>query len=229
MEDTIRFDKIITQPIESEWLHKNNVQLDVLRLDEMHAIISGNKWFKLKYYLSKAAAIKATAIASFGGAYSNHIVAVAYACKIAGIKSIGIIRGEQPVVLSDTLEDARNYGMELHFVSRAFYRDTEIIKQHFDNVYWIEEGGYGVTGAKGAADILSFAKNNQAYSHIVCAVGTGTMMAGIVQSAGSDQNIIGISTMKKYSTCSMIGTKTNHLKLYMIFILADMQSTRRSF
>jgi 1-aminocyclopropane-1-carboxylate deaminase len=196
MKDSMHFDKIITQTIDSNWLHKNNVQLSVLRVDAVHAIVSGNKWFKLKYYLSDALAVNIGAIGSFGGAYSNHIVAVAYACKTAGIKSIGIIRGEQPPVLSDTLQDAKDYGMELHFVSRAAYRDTQIIQQHFENVYWINEGGYGINGAKGAADILSFTKDKNSYSHIVCAVGTGTMMSGIVQSAAPHQHVIGISAMK---------------------------------
>jgi len=196
MEDSIHLDKIITQTIEANWLNSCNVKLDVLRLDLIHPVISGNKWFKLKYYLSTASANKSISIGTFGGAYSNHIVAVAYACKTAGINCIGIIRGEESPVLSDTLMDAKQYGMKLHFVNRAAYRDTEIIKQHFEDTYWIEEGGYGTEGAKGAAEILAFAKNNQSYSHIICAVGTGTMMAGIIQSAQLHQTIIGISTMK---------------------------------
>jgi len=197
MKDSIHLDKIITQTIESEWLGGKNVHLDVLRLDAIHPVVSGNKWFKLKYYLAEALSSNANAIGSFGGAYSNHIVAVAFACKTADVKSIGIIRGEEPPVLSDTLEDAKKYGMELHFVNRASYRDTAIIKQHFENVYWIDEGGYGINGAKGAADILLHAGNSGIYSHIVCAVGTGTMMAGIIQSAQPHQTVIGISTMKE--------------------------------
>jgi 1-aminocyclopropane-1-carboxylate deaminase/D-cysteine desulfhydrase-like pyridoxal-dependent ACC family enzyme len=196
MEDSIHLDKIITQKIEANWLHSNDTQLDTLRLDLIHPVVSGNKWFKLKYYLAAASANKSTAIGTFGGPYSNHIVAVAYTCKIAGLDSIGIIRGEEPVVLSDTLLDAKHYGMKLHFVNRAAYRDTEIIKQHFEDIYWIEEGGYGIEGVKGAAEILSFAKKSHTYSHIICAVGTGTMMAGIIQSAQSHQTIVGISTMK---------------------------------
>lgn len=196
IKDSIHFNKIITQSIDSEWLDNNNVALAVLRLDEMHTVVSGNKWFKLKYYLADALASKNTAAGTFGGAYSNHIVAAAYACKIVGIKSIGIIRGEQPPVLSGTLLEAKASGMELHFISRAAYRDTQIIQQHFEDVYWINEGGYGINGAKGAADILSFAKDTDAYTHIVCAAGTGTMMAGIIQSAATHQHIIGISSMK---------------------------------
>lgn len=194
-QDSLHLEKVFTQTIEADWL-RDNTKLDVLRLDEIHPVISGNKWFKLKYYLKEAIAVKASCIGTFGGAYSNHIVAVAFACKETGIKSIGIIRGEEPVVLSDTLQDAKNYGMELHFVNRASYRDTEIIKQHFENVCWINEGGYGIAGAKGAAEILSFAKNDAEYTHIICAVGTGTMTAGIIMSATEKQEIIGISVMK---------------------------------
>lgn len=194
-QDSMHFEKIFTQTIEADWLPQDT-KLDVLRIDRIHDIISGNKWFKLKYYLKEAFAANAITIGTFGGAYSNHIVAVAFACKESGIKSIGIIRGEEPPILSDTLQDAKKYGMQLHFVTRAAYRDTEIIKQHFENVYWINEGGYGSIGAKGAAEILSFSTNKESYSHIICAVGTGTMMAGLIIAAQQQQNVIGISVMK---------------------------------
>jgi 1-aminocyclopropane-1-carboxylate deaminase len=196
IQDNVHFEKITTQTIEADWLCSNNVTLDILRLDKMHEIISGNKWFKLKYYFNEAIAENAAVIGTFGGAYSNHIVATAFACKEAGIKSIGIIRSEEPSVLSDTLQDAKDYGMQLYFVNRASYKDTGIIKEHFENVYWINEGGYGITGAKGATEILSFAKSDVEYTHIICAVGTGTMMAGIIMSAKINQEVIGVSVMK---------------------------------
>lgn len=198
---SIELDKIYTQTLQAEWLQQHHVALDVLRIDEVHKVISGNKWFKLKYYLQDALSSNAGAAATFGGAYSNHIVAFAYACKEAGIKSIGIIRGEEPSIISDTLKDAKNAGMELHFVSRSVYNNRQTIKSQFDNaVYWIEEGGYGKHGAMGAAEILSFAQNKEKYSHIVCAVGTGTMMAGIIKSADIHQHVIGISSMKNNHT-----------------------------
>ncbi len=186
-----------TQAIYAEWLLEKKVALDVLRLDKIHPVISGNKWFKLKYYLQDAAALKKTIIATFGGAWSNHIVATAFACKEASLKSIGIIRGEQPAVLSDTLKKAAEYGMELHFVTREEYRNKESIKQKFANKnwYWINEGGYGELGAKGASEILSTVDLRH-YSHIIAAVGTGTMLAGLLLAAGSKQNVIGISSMK---------------------------------
>ncbi len=189
------FEKIFVQMVAAGWLQQNNTTLDVLRLDLLHPVISGNKWFKLKYYLQNAVQQGFCRIGTFGGAYSNHIAATAYACKQKGVSSIGIIRGEKPEVLSHTLEQAEACGMELHFVSRALYNEPEKLKTNFKDIFWINEGGYGADGAKGASEILSYAGNPEKYSHIVCAVGTGTTLAGIVHSA-TVQEIIGISVMK---------------------------------
>src|SRR3954471_7702676 len=122
VENELSLDKIFVQKIDDEQTQQANVQLDVLRLDKIHPVVSGNKWFKLKYYLQEAKAQNQTTIATFGGAWSNHIVAVALACKEASLESIGIIRGERPAILSDTLQKAAEYGMELHFVTREEYR-----------------------------------------------------------------------------------------------------------
>ncbi|MDB5211561.1 MAG: pyridoxal-phosphate dependent enzyme [Sediminibacterium sp.] len=178
-----------------------DVQVDILRLDLLHPIVSGNKWFKLKYYLEDALAQNKKTIATFGGAYSNHIVATAYAAKEAGLQSIGFIRGEISATPSATLRDASNYGMDLVFIERELYRDKEMImlaesKQGF---YWVMEGGYGEPGSKGAADILQ-AADTRAYSHILCAAGTGTMLSGLVRSALPGQEIIGISVLKNHMT-----------------------------
>jgi 1-aminocyclopropane-1-carboxylate deaminase len=185
------------QKIEAEWLTNNQVSLDVLRLDKIDPVISGNKWFKLKYHLEEVAKLKKAGIATFGGAWSNHIIATAYAAKQAGLKSIGIIRGEKPTVLSHTLSQAIEYGMEMHFVSREQYRRKEEILHNFssNNWYWIEEGGYGTAGVRGASEILSLVDTFD-YSHIIAAVGTGTMLAGLILARIRDQKVIGISSMK---------------------------------
>lgn len=197
MEDILRFEKVFTQTIVAGWLEKNNTHLEVLRLDKLHDIVSGNKWFKLKYYLEDAKRKGYNTIATFGGAFSNHIVATAFACNSAGLKSLGIIRGEQPPVLSPTLQTAKQYGMELEFVNRALYKDEVVIKKAFKNVYWVSEGGYGNLGALGAKEIVQFSNEPKKYSHLICAVGTGTMMAGIIKAAGENQTVIGISVMKE--------------------------------
>lgn len=185
------------QNIHSEQLVNRKISLDVLRLDRIHPVVSGNKWFKLKYYLEEAVQLKASTVATFGGAWSNHIVAVAYACKEASLESIGIIRGEKPVALSAALKDAENYGMKLFFVSRQEYKDKQQIISNYGNKdwYWINEGGYGQNGTKGAAEISS-SYDLSSYSHIIAAVGTGTMVAGLIGSSHNEQQIIGISATK---------------------------------
>jgi 1-aminocyclopropane-1-carboxylate deaminase/D-cysteine desulfhydrase-like pyridoxal-dependent ACC family enzyme len=174
-----------------------DLKVNILRLDKIHPVVSGNKWFKLKYYLQDAKKQGFASIATFGGAYSNHIIATACACEMEGLKSIGIIRGERPVILSDTLLNARQYNMKLEFVSRALYKHPEVIRKEFKDAYFINEGGYGIMGAEGAKEILSFTPEILKYTHIICAVGTGTMMAGIIKAAKANQTILGISVMKE--------------------------------
>lgn len=190
----MNFNLINVETLHAKWLTDKKVSLDVLRLDTIHPVVSGNKWFKLNYYLREAVMMHKTTVASFGGAWSNHIVAVAFACKEAALKSVGIIRGEQP---AETLKKAAEYGMELHFVTREEYRQKALITQRFEdrNWYWIDEGGYGLLGAKGASEILS-TSDTSVYSHIIAAVGTGTMVAGLLLAAEKNQKVIGISCMK---------------------------------
>lgn len=174
-----------------------HVKVDILRLDLLHPVVSGNKWFKLQYYLQDAITQNKDTIATFGGAYSNHIVATAYAAREAGLQSIGFIRGERPARLSVTLLDAINYGMNLVFTDRTLYRDKTTIMQSADkhNYYWVMEGGYGQLGSKGAADILRVTDTHD-YSHILCAVGTGTMLSGLISASLPGQELIGISVLK---------------------------------
>ncbi len=193
----INIQNIHIQSVKS--LSHQDIQTDILRLDQIHPVISGNKWFKLKYYLDEALTSNANKLASFGGAYSNHIVALALAGKEAGIPTIGFIRGDGDTSLSPTLKEAVSYGMELQFVNRTDYRAKKQIQDSFHQSgwYWIPEGGYGLLGAKGAADILLL-HNTGDYSHILCAVGTGTMMSGMLIGAKPSQEIIGISVLKNH-------------------------------
>jgi 1-aminocyclopropane-1-carboxylate deaminase/D-cysteine desulfhydrase-like pyridoxal-dependent ACC family enzyme len=193
----VDFNAINTQDIKADWLTSKRISLAVLRLDKIHPVVSGNKWFKLKYYLQQAIQLQNSTIATFGGAWSNHIVATAVACAESGLKSVGIIRGEETAVISETLKLAKGNGMKLYFVSRELYREKEALKKQFEqeDFYWINEGGYGLLGAKGASEILKIT-NGSAYSHIIAAVGTGTMLAGLILAAKANQKVIGISSMK---------------------------------
>jgi len=181
-------------------LSKFHTTVDVLRLDLIHPVISGNKWFKLKEYLDEAKQANKKIIASFGGAYSNHIIATAAAAKASGLKSIGIIRGEKPTTFSHTLTDAVQFGMKLYFISRKDYKDKNVPQEVFEDcnknsIYFIKEGGYGKKGAEGAKQILQLTDTSK-YTHIIAAVGTGTTLAGLIESAQPYQEITGISVLK---------------------------------
>src|ERR1700693_3780642 len=136
------FESITVDEIALPILKEKNVRLAVLRLDQIHPVISGNKWFKLKYYIEKAKAEGKDHIATFGGAYSNHIIATAAAGKLHNLKTTGIIRGERLGNLSHTLLQAEKYGMELFFISRDGYQNKNLpskIKDESDAIYLINE------------------------------------------------------------------------------------------
>jgi len=198
MMDFAELKKSVVEPLSVS--QKFHTTVDVLRLDSIHPIISGNKWFKLKEYLSHAQQQNKKTIVTFGGAFSNHIVATAAACRLAGLKSIGIILGERPQRLSHTLADAILFGMDLFFVSREAYKEkqlpNEILNSYVpEELYVINEGGYGIKGMEGAAAILQEA-DAATYTHIMAAVGTGTTLAGLTAAGSAHQKIIGISVLK---------------------------------
>lgn len=195
--------KDILQPIHTTWLPEH-IQAAMLRLDQLDPLVSGNKWFKLKYNLEAAAG---KPVVTFGGAWSNHILATAAACKMKGLRCTGIIRGERPAVLSTTLEQAGIMGMQLVFVSREDYKlltDTDnvgaddhmyALYQLDDDIippdaYVIPEGGHNALGVKGCSEILSLADTKD-FTHIICSVGTGTTLAGLINSTvEGSENIV---------------------------------------
>ena len=188
----INEDIISTHKVDA--LCSNDVGVYALRTDKIHPVISGNKWFKLKFYLKEALQKQAKTVITFGGAYSNHIVATAYACKIAGLKCAGIIRGEEPIEYSHTLKDAISYGMQLYFVSRQNYKHKIIPPQlNATGNYFIPEGGYRPSVSAGMAT-LQYEKDT--FDIVCCAIGTGTMMAGIINSKNPKAAIMGISVLK---------------------------------
>ncbi|PBQ31710.1 1-aminocyclopropane-1-carboxylate deaminase [Sphingobacteriaceae bacterium] len=177
----------------------STLHLDVLRLDVLHEHISGNKWFKLKRNLDEARVKKLETILTFGGAFSNHIAATAAACKELKFKSIGIIRGEEKDICNPTLKQARENGMQLHFVSRELYAQKEelffqkYVEDNFGDCHIIPEGGNNVQGLLGCKEIL---KAEWHYDYIFCACGTGTTFAGILSSKKPGQVVVGISVLK---------------------------------
>ena len=211
------------------------IQLAVLRLDELHPIVSGNKWFKLKYYLQQAQEENADTIASFGGPYSNHLVALAFAAKKYNLQSVGYVRSNEDEPITPTLQEAKQYGMHLKFLGRNNFQllKTELLQNNDENnTYFVDEGGYGMLGAKGAATILSNEKTNS-YSHIICAVGTGTMMAGLINAAKPHQHVIGIPVLKNEATIrneitQLITNKETPFTLLHDFHLGGYAKTNQS-
>lgn len=182
-------------------LLKNKVTLSMLRLDKIHPYISGNKFFKLKYFLENAVANEHKII-TFGGPFSNHLVATAQACKELEIECGGIIRGEEPKIISHSLNFCLQAGMKLKFISRNDYdlshKSAELVEftEHFKPYILIPEGGYGIRGMNGAATIKDFYKNS--FTHICCAVGSATTIAGLI-SVSSNEHVIGINITKDLS------------------------------
>jgi 1-aminocyclopropane-1-carboxylate deaminase len=177
-------------------VNPNKIEVSVLRLDKIHPVISGNKWFKLQYYINEAKQLDKTGLLTFGGAWSNHIIATAAAAAMNGLQASGIIRGEEPAVYSPTLMAASELGMRLYFTGREAYSNKEIPAGiDHASLLLIPEGGYGPMGALGAASISNYF-NRALFTHICCAVGTGTMLAGLINSSPARQQLVGISVMK---------------------------------
>jgi 1-aminocyclopropane-1-carboxylate deaminase len=195
--------KAVVQPLGDDLLQEKKVTMEVLRLDRIHPVISGNKWFKLRYHILEAQQQQKKGILTFGGAWSNHLVATALACQQAGLASIGIIRGEQPAQLSATLQDVQKYHMQLQFIARAVYSiEAAIIpalQEKYPDYYIVPQGGQSHLGVLGAAEIVQLTQI-KSYSHISCATGTGTMLAGLVHAALPHQQVIGICSLKMPAT-----------------------------
>jgi 1-aminocyclopropane-1-carboxylate deaminase len=192
---------IVPEGLNLPELRALRIGIDVLRLDKIHPVISGNKWFKLREHLQIACAGGYRRIITFGGAWSNHIVATACAARLAGLEATGFIRGEETGTLSDTLVAARSYGMELKFVDRREYAQKDEpayldrLAAEAPDAYIIPEGGGGAPGIKGSAEIGEWI-DRAPYSHILCAVGTGTMVRGLAMASLPGQTVIGVPVLK---------------------------------
>lgn len=192
MVQGLAFDEITVDDI--SFLYPS-VKVSVLRLDKISPVVSGNKWFKLRFYLDEAIKLKKKGIVTFGGPWSNHIVATAAICNMLGLKSFGIIRGEEPRILSLTLQQAKQDKMQLHFISRTDYRSQKIPEAiSIDDYLPVPEGGYGPPGVAGASTILDYCATD--FTHCICAVGTGTMLAGIIDRISPMQTAIGVCVLK---------------------------------
>lgn len=188
------------QQLQSSLLQEKQVELWIKREDLLHPQISGNKWRKLKYNIQEAKAQQKITLLTFGGAYSNHIAAVAAAGKEFSFKTIGIIRGEEHLPLNPTLQLAASCGMELHYISREKYRQKqdpvflqELSKQ-FNEPYILPEGGTNVLAVKGCTEIVQ--DISVEYDYVCCAAGTGGTIAGIIAGLDGEKHVLGFPALK---------------------------------
>lgn len=186
--------------LRDEIYDQKRVSLSVLRLDTVHNVVSGNKLYKLHFFLETASSQASEGIITFGGAYSNHLVATAFACKKAGLKGVAFVRGEQADSLSDTLKECMEYGMKLHFITRDQFNKKDSsgllndIESNYKNYLIVPEGGYHYLGAKGASLIMELI--NDDVTHICSAVGTATTAAGLLMGLKKDQQVIAVPVLK---------------------------------
>ena len=179
------------------------ITLEIKREDLLHPFVSGNKFRRLKYNILQAKAENQSVLLTFGGAFSNHIAAVAYAGKEQGFETIGVIRGDElrdKISENPTLSFAQECGMRFEFVTREAYRhktETAFIEQlqvKFGSFYLVPEGGTNDLAVKGCEEILT---EFDAHFDFVCsAVGTGGTISGLINSALPHQKVLGFPALK---------------------------------
>jgi len=185
-----------------------DIRIDIKREDLLHPEVSGNKLRKLKYNLKDAVEQGCDQILTYGGAYSNHIAATGAAGKIMGLKTIGIIRGEElgldlekTLAGNQTLRTAHKNGMKFHFLSRTDYRNKmaasvqEQLNIKYGQFYNIPEGGTNELAVRGTEEILT-SNDLKEYDIIAVAAGTGGTAAGIINSVAGGQEVMVFSALK---------------------------------
>lgn len=191
------------QKIDLSLFRDKGVVLHIKREDTLHPLISGNKYRKLKYNLIQAKELGKDTLLSFGGAFSNHLAALAYAGREAGLKTLGVIRGEELEgrwMENPTLALAHAQGMRFHFVSRKAYRQKESsaflenLRERFGDFLHLPEGGSNALGVKGCEEILE--AGDAHFDIVCCAVGTGATLAGLINTIGPGQRVWGFPALK---------------------------------
>jgi len=215
--DILQFEKQnlnLPSPVDElsdELFEEKGIHVYVKRDDLIHPIISGNKWRKLREYIHIAQLKGIKQIISFGGAFSNHLFALAYASHVLGIKAIGIVRGDELTPDSNSyLSQMSNWGMELIFISREKYKEKHIPAQVDQSIsLHIAEGGFGELAIQGIEKLLIELKSAEQYDHIICPIGTGATYLGICKAQLKSQ-IHGILTLNNLTE---IQSNANYLKI----------------
>ncbi|WP_075341567.1 1-aminocyclopropane-1-carboxylate deaminase/D-cysteine desulfhydrase [Tenacibaculum agarivorans] len=211
------------QQVNLSFLKEYEIELWIKREDLIHTYVSGNKFRKLKYNILEAKHQQKDTLLTFGGAFSNHIVATAVAGNLNGLKTIGIIRGEElginfskVIAENSTLRVAHNNGMKFEFIQRDVYRKKSTpsfiksIKEKLGEFYLIPEGGTNKLAIKGCEEVLT--NEDEKFNYICSAIGTGGTIAGLINSTKSHQQVIGFPALKGdflYDEIKQLVTKTN--------------------
>jgi 1-aminocyclopropane-1-carboxylate deaminase len=188
------------EEIQHQIISNAEVSLFIKREDLNHPLVSGNKWWKLKYNLKEALAQGKDTLLTFGGAYSNHIYATAGAARELRLKAVGIIRGEEEHSVNPVIQFARDAGMKLHFVSRESYRQkneeafVKTLQQEFGDFYIIPEGGSNELAVEGVQEFAAQLRGK--FDFICCPVGTGGTLAGLVNGFRGLGTVVGFSVLK---------------------------------
>ncbi|MEN7550992.1 pyridoxal-phosphate dependent enzyme [Rapidithrix thailandica] len=188
------------QEINDPEITQRGIRLLVKRDDLIHPQISGNKWRKLKYNLLEAQRLGHKTLLTFGGAYSNHIYATAAVGKLFGLRTIGIIRGEEHLPLNSTLAFAKEAGMQLHYMDRSTYRQKQqpeviqTLQKEFGPFYLVPEGGSNALAVKGCSEILE--EIDREFDYICCPCGTGGTLAGVIAGLKGEKKALGFAVLK---------------------------------
>lgn len=191
------------QPLDLSYFGIENNKVFIKRDDLIHKVISGNKWRKLKLNIAEFLKSDKKGILTFGGAYSNHILAIAYVANKLNIPSVAIVRGEKPKIFSSTLKKCKLYNMKFIFVSRNDYKNKDKIldkvllnNSKLSSFYIIPEGGANKLGILGCTEIVKEIDLTYNFDEIYCDVGTGATLAGLTLGIKPKQKIIGINVLK---------------------------------
>ena len=189
------------QSLQPEWYKPYVSGVSMLRLDVIHPVVSGNKWYKLKHNIAHAIEAGYKSIMTFGGAYSNHLIATAATAKQYGINAIGVVRGvPDEDKLSQTLKDCRGFGMQLVCVTRDEYAKKieqdwlDDLVARFDSPLIIPEGGSNEWGRIGAEEIAVYVPGE--FTHVCVSIGTGTTFIGLRNALPAEKILYGYAPMK---------------------------------
>ena len=184
---------------------RRGVRLLLWRDDLLHPDLPGNKARKLKYNLLAAREQGHTRLLTFGGAYSNHLAAVAAAGRLHGFETVGLVRGEEHQVLNPTLARCVADSMQLHYLDRTTYRrraEPEFLEQlqtRFGPAYLLPEGGTNALALRGVAELIGELRQHTDFDAVAVAAGTGGTLAGLALGLAEAQypaRVVGVAALK---------------------------------